>query len=193
MTTSREKLDEIARDYHLSADVPDLFVENLCQIHTLKWVAQHTHRVGDVLKLGYGDGLFTQELVHMGHRVTLLEGAQSLVEKVRAEYGDRVQVHHRLFEEFETEGTYDYIIATHVLEHLDDPVSVLRRMKPWLRPSGRLVVIVPNKESLHRQIAVLMNLQPEMDTLGDRDKKGRPSEGLFLRHVGEGSRRPSRI
>ncbi len=171
MTTSREKLDEIAKDYHLSADVPDLFIENLCQIHTLKWVAQHTDPVGDLLELGYGDGLFTHELVQMGHTVTLLEGAQSLVAKVRAEYGDRVQIHHSLFEEFETDGTYDYVIATHVLEHVDDPVSVLSRMKTWLKPSGRLVVIVPNKESLHRQLAVLMNLQPETDTLSDRDKK----------------------
>ena len=111
--------------------------------------------------------LFTHELVHMGHRVTLLEGAQSLVEKVREEYGDRVQIHHSLFEEFETEGTFDYVIATYVLEHVDDPVSV----KSWLKPSGRLVVIVPNKESLHRQLAVRMNLQPATDTLSDRDKK----------------------
>lgn len=170
MPTSREKLNEIAKGYHLSADVPDIFIENLCQIHTLKWVAKHTHPAGDLLELGYGDGLFTHELVQMGHTVTLLEGAQSLVAKVRSEYGDRLQIHHSLFEEFETEKTYDYVIATHVLEHVDNPVSVLSHMKSWLKPSGRLVVIVPNKESLHRQLAVLMNLQPQMDTLSDRDQ-----------------------
>lgn len=168
MTISKEDLDAIANEYHLS-DVPDLFIENICQLHTLKWLAAETQPIGDVLELGYGDGLFTEKLVDLGHAVTLVEGAESLVVKSRAKYGEQIRVHHTLFEEFETPSSFDYVIATHVLEHVDDPIAVLNRIKTWLKPSGKLIVIVPNKESLHRRLAVEMTLQPELDTLSGRD------------------------
>jgi len=75
-----------------------------------------------------------------------------------------------LFEEFSPAAPFDAIIASHVLEHVDDPVALLRRMAGWLAPGGRLVIVVPNKESLHRRLAVLMGLQPALDTLGARDR-----------------------
>jgi hypothetical protein len=42
-------------------------------------------------------------------------------------------------------------------------------MRSWLNPDGDLVVIVPNSESIHRQLAVLMGLQPHLDSLSQRD------------------------
>jgi hypothetical protein len=42
-------------------------------------------------------------------------------------------------------------------------------MKEWVRPGGRILIIVPNSESIHRRLAVLMNLQPRLDSLGPRD------------------------
>ena len=50
------------------------------------------------------------------------------------------------------------------------PVDLLSHMKNWIKDDGKIIIIVPNKESLHRQLAVIMNLQPELDTLGARDK-----------------------
>ena len=39
---------------------------------------------------------------------------------------------------------FDQIQSFHVLEHLHDPLSALIRLRGWLKPSGRLVIEVPN-------------------------------------------------
>lgn len=41
-------------------------------------------------------------------------------------------------------GDFDYIIFADVLEHLPDPETALRRYLPYLSPTGRIVVSVPN-------------------------------------------------
>jgi 2-polyprenyl-3-methyl-5-hydroxy-6-metoxy-1,4-benzoquinol methylase len=48
---------------------------------------------------------------------------------------------------------------THVLEHLDDPVRLLRKIKEeWLAEGGRLFLVCPNANAPSRQIAVKMGL-----------------------------------
>jgi 2-polyprenyl-3-methyl-5-hydroxy-6-metoxy-1,4-benzoquinol methylase len=41
-------------------------------------------------------------------------------------------------------GSFDLVTAFHVLEHLPDPLGVLRRMLMWLAPGGSVVIEVPN-------------------------------------------------
>ena len=97
------------------------------------------------------------------------EGAESLVRKVRAEH-PQVDVLHQLFEQHQVDQPYDRVLALHVLEHVDDPVSLLRHMAGWMGPDSEMIIVVPNRESLHRRLAVLMGLQPELDTLSARYK-----------------------
>jgi 2-polyprenyl-3-methyl-5-hydroxy-6-metoxy-1,4-benzoquinol methylase len=39
---------------------------------------------------------------------------------------------------------FDAILLSHVLEHLLDPVGVLRKLLPLLRPGGHVIIAVPN-------------------------------------------------
>lgn len=41
-------------------------------------------------------------------------------------------------------GPYDLLIFSHVLEHMRDPVSVIRRFLPYLAASGHVLIAVPN-------------------------------------------------
>ena len=41
-------------------------------------------------------------------------------------------------------SSFDVLLLIDVLEHLVDPVSTVRRLVPLLRPSGRVVVALPN-------------------------------------------------
>jgi len=62
------------------------------------------------------------------------------------------------FEAVDLDETFDAIFLINTLEHLDDPVLVLRRIRSWLSPQGRLFVLVPNANAPSRQIAVKMGL-----------------------------------
>lgn len=48
-----------------------------------------------------------------------------------------------LEERFKT-GTFDLITLIFVLEHIGDPVAFLTNLKRYLKPGGRLVIVVPN-------------------------------------------------
>ncbi|MBA3013770.1 MAG: class I SAM-dependent methyltransferase [Proteobacteria bacterium] len=45
-------------------------------------------------------------------------------------------------------GTFDAVVLGDVIEHLQDPVSALRRARDFLRPGGCVVVTVPALQSL---------------------------------------------
>jgi 2-polyprenyl-3-methyl-5-hydroxy-6-metoxy-1,4-benzoquinol methylase len=62
------------------------------------------------------------------------------------------------------------VLALHVLEHVDDPKTIVKKMYSWLKPGGKAIVVVPNSESLHRRLAVALNLQTHLNTLSKRDK-----------------------
>jgi len=64
-----------------------------------------------------------------------------------------------VFENVELPKKYDNIILTHVLEHIDDPIGLLSRIKnEWLSENGKLFLVCPNANSPSRQIAVKMGL-----------------------------------
>lgn len=42
-------------------------------------------------------------------------------------------------------GTFDFVVANHVLEHLTDPIQALREWHRILRPGGLLLMAVPDK------------------------------------------------
>ena len=60
-------------------------------------------------------------------------------------------------------------MATNILEHVSDPADTLACVRKWCGPQTRVVVTVPNAESIHRRLAVLMGIQPTLDTLSPRD------------------------
>ena len=66
---------------------------------------------------------------------------------------------HDVFENVSLPKRYQNVVLTHVLEHLDDPVRVLRRINDeWLEEGGRLFLVCPNANAPSRQIAVNMRL-----------------------------------
>jgi len=50
-----------------------------------------------------------------------------------------------LCEVIEDRGTFDYIIASHVIEHIPDPVRFLNDCQKILKASGPLVLAIPDK------------------------------------------------
>jgi SAM-dependent methyltransferase len=116
-------------------------------------------RPGRLLELGSHEGSFTDFLLPYFDDITCLEASAVAIEKARRRLGDRVTFVHGLIESAPVQGRYDDVVMTHVLEHVDDPVGVLRRINDqWLADGGRLFVVVPNANAPSRQIAVHMGL-----------------------------------
>jgi 2-polyprenyl-3-methyl-5-hydroxy-6-metoxy-1,4-benzoquinol methylase len=121
-----------------------------------------------VLELGSADGMMTEDLVKNFRRVVVVEGAAKNCESIRAQFPS-VEVHHCLFEEFQSGERFDNVIMARALEHLDDPVGLLKCAVDWLAPGGRIHVVVPNAESLNRKLGLAMGLIDRLDELTERD------------------------
>ena len=119
------------------------------------------------LELGPAEGEMTRFLVNEFKSLTVVEGAADLLKQI-PERGSLIKVH-SLFEEFEPEQRFNTIILEHILEHVDDPVSLLKRVRGWLAPDGKLLLGVPNGNSIHRLAAVKMGLLDYPCQLNARD------------------------
>lgn len=114
---------------------------------------------GSLLELGSFKADFTRRLMAHFSDITCVEASDDAIEVARARVGDRVRLVRGTFEEVALDQQFDNIVLTHVLEHLDDPVKVLRRInQEWLSAGGRLFLVCPNANAASRQIAVKMGL-----------------------------------
>jgi len=104
------------------------------------------------LDVGCNDGLFTKELCKRFKRVVGVEASGRHIEYAR-QLVPEAEFHAALIEEFDPKSEFfDTIYMVNILEHLDDPVGVLRRVKHWLSLDGYLIIQVPNALSLNRRI-----------------------------------------
>jgi 2-polyprenyl-3-methyl-5-hydroxy-6-metoxy-1,4-benzoquinol methylase len=111
-----------------------------------------------ILELGCFQGEFTELLLPHYTDITVVEAADELIQATQTRVGSGVNFIHSTFETADLKPEYDAIFLIHTLEHLDDPVAALARIKSWLAPGGRLFVVVPNAQAPSRQIAVKMGL-----------------------------------
>jgi len=128
-------------------------------------------REGKSLEMGSFDGSMTELLMEHVSFLDVVEGSAELSAQVRGRLGSRVRVIHSWFEEFEPSQKYDQIFLVHALEHVDDPVLVLKRAASWLTTGGRLLVAVPNANALSRQIAVKMGVVKSLQAVTEGERK----------------------
>ncbi len=110
----------------------------------------------------------TDLLYKLGQPLTVVEGASIFCEKIKDRCPDATVVN-SLFETFNPSTRFSNIILGHVLEHVEDPVALLRRVRDWLTDDGMVFAAVPNSMSLHRQAGVLMGKLPAEDSLNAMD------------------------
>ena len=118
-------------------------------------------RSGTCLELGSHKGDFTQRLVpYFGNpAITGVEASPEAIEVARSKLHPDIELVNSTFENAELPRRYDNIVMTHVLEHLDEPVQVLKRINDeWLAEGGRFFLVCPNANAPSRQIAVKMGL-----------------------------------
>jgi 2-polyprenyl-3-methyl-5-hydroxy-6-metoxy-1,4-benzoquinol methylase len=186
-----DKLDQYAEFYN---------DENLGFDLKLNYYAYKTYKkffVGDnCLEVGASTGYMTKYLIKDFKHVVVIEGSKKLIEKI-PDYPNIKKVN-SLIEDYETKEKFDTIIMNHVLEHIEDSIFVLKKLKNYLSDNGRLIVGVPNANSLHRLAAVKMGLLTSVYELNERDKslghyrvydelllrKHLEESGFYIEHAG---------
>jgi 2-polyprenyl-3-methyl-5-hydroxy-6-metoxy-1,4-benzoquinol methylase len=114
---------------------------------------------GSLLELGSCKGDFTWRFLRFFEDVTCVEASDLGISEAKNKLGNKVKFVNSPFEQATLAGRYDNIVLTHVLEHLDDPVLVLKRVNDeWLSEGGRVFLVCPNANAPSRQIAVKMGL-----------------------------------
>lgn len=103
------------------------------------------HGQGRLLDFGCGAGKFLRRMHALGWDVCGLDFSDAAVARVRASGLKAFQgtlPHPEL-----PAGSFDVVAMRHSLEHVPDPLPVLRAARDLLAPGGRLLVQVPNYAS----------------------------------------------
>jgi 2-polyprenyl-3-methyl-5-hydroxy-6-metoxy-1,4-benzoquinol methylase len=113
---------------------------------------------GRCLEMGCYKGEFTKLLLANFDDVTVVEAASCLIKEADRNTGGKAKFIHSTFEELKKDEKFDAIFLMHTLEHLDNPIMILRKINELLSDNGLLFLVVPNANAPSRQIAVKMGL-----------------------------------
>lgn len=123
-----------------------------------------------LLELGLGHGITTSVFEKHFDRHVVIDASPAVIENFRQRHPDaKVEIAQSYFEEFDTPERFDVIVFGYILEHVDDPVRILKHFRRFLAPNGRMFVSVPNAEVLNRRLGHLAGMLPDMQTLSEHD------------------------
>lgn len=103
-------------------------------------------RLGKLLEIGCGNGSLLSNLRDLGWEVEGLDFDPAAVESARSNWGLNVQLG-SLESQYYADNQFDAIVMSHVIEHLHDPLSLLRECYRIIKPGGTIVISTPNIES----------------------------------------------
>src|SRR5437588_3368376 len=102
---------------------------------------------GRLLDFGCGGGSFLTRMRGLSWKVTGLDVSAAAVERVRKELGLEALVGSLPHPDLQP-ASFDLVTMWHSLEHVHNPLEILREAHRLLRPGGQLIVAVPNIDSL---------------------------------------------
>jgi SAM-dependent methyltransferase len=99
-----------------------------------------------VLDVGCGPGAVSLEIARAGHDVTAFDPDETAIDLARrttpGPTAGPLSYHRADVETWEAPDTsYDVVVTTRTLHHVDDPAEAVARIRRWLRPGGRFVCV----------------------------------------------------
>jgi len=106
-------------------------------------VAGLVDKKSSIADIGSGYGFFINEMRRRGFNATGLEGSEERVSISRDLTPAKV-IHLNLYSDYSDIGVFDCLVLFQVLEHMREPVKILKTLKKHLKPGAKLVIEVPN-------------------------------------------------
>lgn len=128
------------------------------------------------LELGCGSGRWTGVLCERYQQVHVVDASQALVGQLRTRLGEmqtRLTSDVSLIEDFlkRNQRKWEHVYLSMLLEHVVDPVDILRGVGKALASEGLAFIVVPNATSVHRVLAHRAGLIETVDQLSQSDVK----------------------
>jgi SAM-dependent methyltransferase len=105
------------------------------------------HGHGRLLDFGCGRGTYLQTMSRLGWKVVGVDASIRMVEHIREDLGLPAFAGSLPHLDLAPES-FDVITMWHALEHVHEPVPVLREARNLLAPGGKIVISVPSIDSL---------------------------------------------
>lgn len=161
----KELLDRVTATYVTSESPQDRLIKTLA----VRTFAPFLRPGGSALEFGCCDGFMTSLIVQHVAQLTVVDGSAIFINQAKERVPDHVVFVESLFEEYACETRFDSIFATYVVEHVSDPVALLKKASSLLKDEGLLFVVVPNARALSRQLARHMGLLESLYALTPND------------------------
>lgn len=126
---------------------PEIISDNPIHQRLLFAYIQATEYVqGNLLEVGCGVGRGIAVLMPSCTHYTGLDKYENLLEPLRAEYpaGTFISQNVPPLSGIHT-GTYDWVVAFQVIEHIDDDDLFVKELQRVLKPKGKLIITTPNR------------------------------------------------
>jgi SAM-dependent methyltransferase len=133
-------------------------------------VLHHAGAARSLLELGLGHGYATDIFSRHFTRHVVVEGSPAVIQNFHDQNPVcKVEIVEAWFESYATDERFDVIVMGFILEHVEDPILILRRFCRLLTPGGKLFLAVPNAEVLNRRLGYLAGLLDSVTTLSEND------------------------
>jgi len=125
-------------------------------------------RPGSLLDLACGDGTLTEIFSKHFSEVVGVDASGTHLDLAKQKLPNS-EFHECLIEDFETNERFDTVLLLMILEHVNDPIALIKHAAKFLKNDGVLIIHVPNEEAINRDIAVKMGSLKELGELTPYD------------------------
>lgn len=100
---------------------------------------------GRLIDIGAGSGNLVEQAISLGYQAEGIEPSRALFERGRVR---GLPLHYGVLPCLDMRGSYDVATIIDVIEHVEDPVDLLLKTADILSPSGIVVVVTPDVDSI---------------------------------------------
>lgn len=125
-------------------------------------------RGNSLLDIACGDGLMTEMFARHFDKVVGVDASGKHLGMARERVA-KAEFHEALIEDLELDQSFDSVFMLDLLEHVVDPIEVLKKAGSFLAEEGILIVHVPNALAVNRRLAVLMGTLESCEELSPFD------------------------
>lgn len=161
-------------DKHLAAYEGDIsydFDNNiLLNWYPKRILEQQENKELTLLELGLGHGYSTNIFSNYYLKHVVIDGSKSIINNFQKKYPNcKAKIVESFFEAFDTEEKFDLIVMGFVLEHVDEPIRILKYFQKYLKSGGVVYAAVPNAEVMNRRLGVISGLLSNVTELSEND------------------------